>query len=379
MPRGGNDSAPHAEHRSTTSRPSRAAAQNGSVSSVTAGGMPTVASRGREPTRGAEKVNDCYLAAVPADRIVMGAAAIPEPERAWLAAVEALPVESVWQGGHVLPRTGTGEAITRLALMTAWTERVRVGTAVLVLPLYHPVLVAKQLADLDARSGGRLTVGVGVGGEFPVEFDALGVPVSERGARTDEAMAILRALWRGGPVTHHGRHFELDDVTLVPVTPPGGVATRAGGPPLVVSGRTPPAMRRAARLGDGWMPYLVSPGAYERSVRAVTDDARETGRDLDGFEWMLYAYCSVRADGDRARADVTRFLGGAYGELPPEKLDRIAPAGTPEEVAARLQEYVDAGARHLIISPAAVEDTLEVVTLAAREVLPRLRVPVDPT
>src|SRR5215468_3989334 len=110
------------------------------------------------------------------DKIRFGAVALPEPNRAWLTAAEQLPIDSVWHGGHILPPTATGETITRLALMTAWTERVRVGTAVLVLPLYPPVIVAKQLADLDARSGGRVTVGVGVGGEFPAEFAALGVP-----------------------------------------------------------------------------------------------------------------------------------------------------------------------------------------------------------
>ena len=90
--------------------------------------------------------------------ITFGAAALPEPDAKWLAAAERLPIESIWQGGHVLPPTGTGEAITRLALMTAWTERVRVGTAILLLPLYQPVLVAKQLADLDSRSGGRTRI-----------------------------------------------------------------------------------------------------------------------------------------------------------------------------------------------------------------------------
>jgi probable F420-dependent oxidoreductase len=308
----------------------------------------------------------------------MGAAALPEPERGWLAAAERLPIESVWQGGHVLPRTGTGEAITRLALLTAWTERVRVGTAILVLPLYHPVIVAKQLADLDAWSGGRVSVGVGVGGEFPQEFDALGVPVSNRGARTDEAMDVLRALWAGGEVTHHGACFDLDDVVLVPVAPPGADrrSGRAGGPPLVVAGRTPAAMRRAARRGDGWMPYLFSANAYRRSVDTIRDAARADGRDLTGFEWMLYVYCSVRRDGDRARNEVASFLGGAYGDKPASMLERIAPAGTPEEVAARFQEYVDAGARHIVVSPAAHEDTLDVVTLAAEEVLPRLSLPV---
>ncbi len=255
----------------------------------------------------------------------------------------------------------------------------RVGTAILVLPLYHPVVAAKQLADLDAWSGGRVSVGVGVGGEFPEEFAAVGVPIAERGPRTDEAMELLRSLWTGEPVTHHGRFFDVDDVRLIPVTPPdtGPVSMQAGGPPLLVSGRKEPAMRRAARLGDGWMPYLVSANAYARSVRTIEEEATAIGRDLAGFEWMVYLYCCVRRDGDQAREDVATFLGGAYGDKPGAMLDRIAPAGTPEEVAARIQEYVDAGVRHVVISPAAREDTLEVITLAAEEVLPRLLLPAD--
>jgi probable F420-dependent oxidoreductase len=314
---------------------------------------------------------------VSGDRIVFGAAAIPEPDREWLAAVERLPIDSVWQGGHLLPPTATGEAVTRLALMTAWTERVRVGTAVLLLPLYQPVVVAKQLADLDSRSGGRLTVGVGVGGEFGKEFEAVGVPIGERGKRTDEGMQILRKLWQGGSVSHHGQFFDFDDLELRPVRPPGadGSQMQKGGPPLVVSGRKEPAMRRAARLGDGWMPYLMSANAYARSVETIRADAETTGRDLAGFEWMMFVYCSIRRDGDRARRDVASFLGNAYGEKSGDLLDRVAPAGTPEEVAAKLQHYVDAGVRHFVITPAAHEDTLEVVTLAAQEVLPRLTLP----
>jgi alkanesulfonate monooxygenase SsuD/methylene tetrahydromethanopterin reductase-like flavin-dependent oxidoreductase (luciferase family) len=311
------------------------------------------------------------------ERVTLGAAAIPEPDRDWLAAVERLPVDSVWQGGHLLPPSATGEAMTRLALMTAWTERVRVGTSVLLLPLYHPVVLAKQLADLESRSGGRLTVGVGVGGEFKAEFDAVGVPVTERGARTDESIEVLRKLWGSasgaGPVSHEGKFFSFPEVELRPVRAAGSAGGfRAGGPPVVVAGRKEPAMRRAARLGDGWMPYLISPSAYARSVEVITGEASAAGRDLAGFEWMMFTYCSIRRDGDQARDDVASFLGGAYGDKPREMLDKIAPSGTPEEVAARLQPYIDAGARHIIISPAAHQDTLEIVELAAREVLPRL-------
>lgn len=311
------------------------------------------------------------------DRIVMGAAAIPEPERKWLAAAEKLPIESIWQGGHVLPPTATGEAITRLALMTAWTERVRVGTAVLVLPLYPPVLVAKQLADLDSHSGGRLSVGVGAGGDFVNEFEAVNVPLSERGARTDESIEMLRRLWSGSPVTYEGRHFKLHDIQLHPVKAPGREtsAMQPGGPPIMICGRKGAVMRRAARVGDGFMPYLISANGYARAAAEIRREADAAGRSLDGFEWMMYLYCSIRRDGERARADVAKFLGSAYGDKPQEMLDRIAPAGTPEQVAERVQAYVDAGVRHIIISPAAPSDTLEVVTLAAREVLPRLRLP----
>jgi alkanesulfonate monooxygenase SsuD/methylene tetrahydromethanopterin reductase-like flavin-dependent oxidoreductase (luciferase family) len=218
---------------------------------------------------------------------------------------------------------------------------------------------------------------VGVGGEFRTEFDAVGIPVAERGARTDEAMQVLRLLWKGRPVSHHGKFFNFDDIELRPVSlrrdesPP----VQPGGPPLLVSGRKEPAMRRAARLGDGWMPYLMSPNAYARSVTTIRQEAETAGRDLSGFEWTMYLYTSIRRQGDRARDDVATFLGRGYGDKPQAMLDRIAPAGTPEEVAIRLQEYVDAGVRHFIISPAAPEDTFEVIKLAAEEVLPRLHLP----
>ena len=187
----------------------------------------------------------------------------------------------------------------------------------------------------------------------------------------------MRKLWAGGPVTHEGRFWKLNGTELRPVKHPEREqsAMQPGGPRIIVCGRKEPVMRRAARQGDGFMPYLVSPNAYARGVELIRNEAREAGRDLQNFEWMLYLYCSVRRDGDRARADVARFLGSAYGDKPQAMLDRIAPSGTPEQVAEQLQPYIDAGARHIIIAPAAQEDTLEVVTLAAREVLPRLSLP----
>ena len=275
-----------------------------------AGGMPTVAGTAEESTR---SLPTCYR-----PRHVRGSHHLRRRRAArtrsgWLAAAEELPIESVWQGGHVLPPTGTGEAITRLALMTAWTERVRVGAAILLLPLYHPVLVAKQLADLDARSGGRLTVGVGVGGEFPTEFDAVGVPVGERGARTDEAIEVLRALVVGrADVPPRRGVLRFDDVELRPVAPPGaaGPAMQAGGPPIVVSGRKAPAMRRAARRGDGWMPV---PGVARRL------------RPLGGRACARTRPRSAGTSTPRVRVDALPVLLGARRRRPGPRRRRLLP------------------------------------------------------
>src|SRR5215471_12688705 len=117
-----------------------------------------------------------------------------------VAYLESLPIDSLWVGGHVASKNPSPEAMVALTWVAARTERVRVGTAILLLPLYPPAIVAKQIADLDRATGGRVTLGVGVGGEYPDEFAACGVPIDERGARTDETIPLLRALWTGEPV-----------------------------------------------------------------------------------------------------------------------------------------------------------------------------------
>jgi len=283
--------------------------------------------------------------------------------------LESLPIASLWVGGHVASPNPSPEAMAALAWMASRTERVRVGTAILLLPLYPPAVVAKQIADLDRATGGRVTLGVGVGGEYPAEFDACGVPVAERGARTDEAIPLLRSLWSGTPVSHHGRFVQFDDVRIHP-PPVQGPAL-----PIVVAGRQPVAMRRAARLGDGWMPYLYSPQRYATSVATIRETAASQGRDLTGFEWFAFVFVNVDDDGDRARDDAARFLGGTYttGDFA-AMIDRVAAAGTADEVATTLQAFVDAGARHLVFTPMVRGDARALLDRLVGEVLPRLSV-----
>jgi alkanesulfonate monooxygenase SsuD/methylene tetrahydromethanopterin reductase-like flavin-dependent oxidoreductase (luciferase family) len=299
-------------------------------------------------------------------RLLVGVATGTDPGA--VGALESRSVDSLWTGGHIASRNPSPEAIVGLARLGALTERVRIGAAVVVLALYPPALVAKQVADIDRASGGRVTLGVGVGGEYPAEFRAMEVPLSGRGRRTDEAIALLRALWSAEEVTSRGRFHDIVGVRIHP--PP----VQLGGPPIVVAGRRPAAMRRAALLGDGWIPYLYSPRRYADSVAEITRVASEVGRDLSGFEWCAWVFVNIAADGVAARQGAARSIGGTYRQDVATFVDRVAAAGTVAEVSAVVNGFYDAGARHLVFSPATGgDDPRPVLDALFAEVIPALR------
>ena len=254
--------------------------------------------------------------------------------------LERRPVDSLWVGGHIASRNPSPEAMIGLARLATVTERVTVGSSILLLPLYPPALVAKQIADLDRATGGRITLGVGVGGEYPQEFRAVNVPMEERGRRTNEIIPLLRRLWTATEITHDGAYYAMQDVKIQPAP------LQPGGPPIVVAGRKEPAMRRAATLGDGWFPYLYSPRRYAASVTTITEAAEEAGRDLAGFEWCVWVFFNINPDGDVAREQAARTMGGTYNQDFRAMIDRVAAAGTAREVTEKLREFYDAGARH---------------------------------
>src|SRR5712691_10890030 len=136
-----------------------------------------------------------------------------------VARIEELGYDSAWTSEHIFFYFPTFDALTALAAMAARTSRILLGTAVLLLPLRPAALAAKEIASVDIISGGRLIVGVGVGGEYPKEFEAVGVPVKERGARTDEALQVLKRLFTEDNVSFDGRFTKLDGVTLQPKPP----------------------------------------------------------------------------------------------------------------------------------------------------------------
>jgi probable F420-dependent oxidoreductase len=286
-----------------------------------------------------------------------------------VAAMEDLPIDSLWAGGHIASPNPTTEAMMSLAQLAAVTDRVMVGTSILLLPLYEPAIVAKQIADLDRAAAGRVILGVGIGGEYPAEFRACHVPLSERGSRTDEAIGLLRDLWTAETITHQGRYYPMEEVRIHPAP------AQPGGPPIVVAGRKEPAMRRAALLGDGWMPYLYSPGRYAASAETIRTLASREGRDLGDFGWYAFVFVNVDPDGDRARDGAARAMAGNYNQDFKQMVDSVAAAGTPNEVVDKLTAFVDSGVRHFIFSPALGPDgdRAAVVSRLLDEVIPRVR------
>ena len=300
---------------------------------------------------------------------VLGAAEIA-PEARWL---EDLDFEYISVGEHFMrgnPPGPTQASLPLLGVAAGATERIRLLSSILLVPFYHPLVLARMTASLDIASAGRLTLGVGVGGEFPVEFEAAGLDVRQRGRRTNECLDAMRRLWTGNKVDFHGRHFKLENVSINP--PP----TQQPHPPVWVAGRRDAAMRRAVRYGDGWFPYFYSPDRYLDSVEKISRIAAEENRDLAGFQWAYFPYISIYPTEQEAAETAAEALGGRYlygGDFL-NIVRNYCLLGTPEMCAERLKEYVDAGARHIVFSVACPrEDRVRHIETIASEIIPRFR------
>jgi probable F420-dependent oxidoreductase len=271
---------------------------------------------------------------------------------------------------HIVFHVPTFDAVTAMAALAARTTRIRIGSAVVLLPLRPPAAVAKAVATLDIIANGRITFGVGVGGEYPPEFDLCGVPLRERGARMNEAIEVLRALWTQDAASYQGKFFRFTDVAMRPKP------VQAGGPPIIIGGRSEAAIRRAARLGDGYMPYLFTPQQYADAWHKIHAYASAAGRPLPHFQATLYQFVYVADSYEAAFQQANSRLSTNYNQPFDKLVDRYCAVGTPEVCAARLREYIAAGARDIILVPTSsgTADFLQQAQRLAREVLPHLRV-----
>jgi probable F420-dependent oxidoreductase len=264
---------------------------------------------------------------------------------------EALGFDSVWVHDHVFnvahvrERIGGGpyyEPLALLSYVAARTTRVRLGTSVLVLPYHNPIRLAKTAATLDVLSGGRLVLGVGVGA-VEEEMVAMGTPFKERGAFTDEAIAVMRALWTQETPRFDGRYSRFAGMPFSPKPLQQPI-------PIVIGGVSRAAIRRAARVGDGWQPLGFGPDALAREIGTLRKEARACGRDAAAIP-----------------VAISMNLGaGARG--------RFALGSKPAEVLQHARAFAQAGVDTLVVSVTTREphEARAALEMVGAEVLPGL-------
>lgn len=269
-----------------------------------------------------------------------GICARPEVARRMARAAEALGFESLWTGEHVVlpePRQAPSPAepdfpmlhpSTGLAFLAGVTERIRIGTGIVLVAQRNPVVLAKEMASLDVVSGGRLILGIGAG-YLHQEFKALGIPFAERGARTDEAVQVMRCLWTMKHPSFRGRFTQFNHIQAQPRP------VQPGGPPIVVGGTSRAALKRAVTMANGWYGFALDAAATREVLARLRQlgDAHPRDPALGELEISL----TPRGPLDAAAIEEYAAMG----------VHRLIPM-LPADGESRLMDFVEAFAqRHI--------------------------------
>jgi alkanesulfonate monooxygenase SsuD/methylene tetrahydromethanopterin reductase-like flavin-dependent oxidoreductase (luciferase family) len=291
---------------------------------------------------------------------------------------EAAGFDSVWVGDSLLARP-RHEPLMLLAAAAARTRHVALGTAVLLPALRHPLLLAHSVATLDRIAEGRLILGVGLGPATAAvrrEYEAAGAPYGERVGRLVESLTLCRELWAaaaaGSAITHRGRYWSVDTVSILPAP------HRPGGPPIWMGGDAEGALRRAGRLADGWFPTSRTPHAFSEGWARVRAEAREARGSAAGLTPALYTTINLGADAGAAHAELRQFIEGYYA-APYEAIAAQMGlyAGSLEGCVEWLAGFVAAGVRHIVLRFGGADQAGHVERVGA-DLLPRLRAAATP-
>ena len=264
----------------------------------------------------------------------------------------------LWVGDSIMAKPRI-ESMTLLSAIAARTRKARVGVACMAtLPSRNPLLFAYQWASLDLLSGGRTILGAGIGGgageqQHQAEYFNMGIEASERAERLEENIEILRRLWSGEHVTHHGTFHRLEGAYVEPLPVQNPPPIWMAGTPVL--GRTPPHLvernlRRVARLGDGWMTTALPLEDFRTFKRRIVDFAPEYGREFEDRPCCLYYNVNINSDRARALRESKQYLDEYYSmDAPVEVVAGAVAHGPPEACAERLQSFIDAGASDILI------------------------------
>jgi len=282
--------------------------------------------------------------------------------RRFLEGAEALGFESAWVVEQVLGATPSLEPVELLSWAAALTNRIRLGTAVLLTPLRSPVHLAKSLATLDQLSGGRLDVGIGLGGN-PKIYPAFGISAERRVARFNEGLRLMQALWTEPRVTFAGEFWQLENAALEPKP------LQRPHPPLWVGAHHPDAFRRSIAWAKGFMGAgSATTATFAKEVALLRKLLAEAGRDPASIEIGKRVYVGVDRDRDRAGRRLAEYFAGFYGRA--ELAAEVSVWGPVDQVVAGLREVKAAGAEILMLNP--VFDEVEQLETLAADVVPRL-------
>jgi probable F420-dependent oxidoreductase len=277
-----------------------------------------------------------------------------------------LDVDSVWLSDRIVSPTVILEPVTFMAYMASRMRNMMFGTSALVLPTRNPVVLAKELATLDFLSHGRLLLVVGLGSDESKDFEATGVRKEERGKRTDESIVLMRKLWTDQSVTFEGQFNSVKELTILPRP------FQEKGPPIWIGGRSHAALRRAGRLGDGWLVSRATPQEVGQGIEAIRGYAAEAGRKVpeDHYGAFIPFYFA------RSPEEALNYAKPSLRFRPDISPDQYSALGTPEQVQRRLRDYINAGVTKFVMRPGGPgESWHEQIEILAREVIRPLQTP----
>lgn len=244
-------------------------------------------------------------------------------------------IDQVYMADHVSFRDGSGtDGFVEIAALSQLHPSVRVMISVYLLALRHPLPVARQLATMSKIAPGRVTLGVGVGGEDRHEIEVCGVDPATRGRRTNESLEIIRALMTGRAIDYDGDFFKLDQARIKPAVKPAI--------PIIIGGRSGAALTRTARYGEGWVGAWCSARRFAEAVNIIAAEAERVGRGETNWQHGYQPWVGVAATADEARQLVAAEMESFY-KVPFSAFEKYTPYGTAAQVAESLQPYVEAG------------------------------------
>lgn len=251
--------------------------------------------------------------------------------------------DSFWVGDHISMPIPFLDPFQQIAQAAVVSRRLVFGVGVYLLPLRNIAPVAKQVSTLDLMTEGRLIFGVGVGGEFPKEYELAGIPREERGARLSDGIRVLKKLWTGEKVSHASRFLAFEDVDMRPAP------WQPGGPPIWCGGRSKPALRRAARIGNGWHSYAITADMYRDGLATIRETAEAEGFDERPFGTGHLLFARVSDNYEQALDEAADHLSTRYNMDMRPATKRYGAIGAPDDVAATIRDFFDAGVRHITL------------------------------